>query len=207
MIHFLVDTAEGRIGVLDGCRRDRSGSPIALIVACGWFGRRRLEVPVEEAVRVDHRRRRIVLVPGVAQRRRRVLLRPPGCSKGGWSAVPETAVLCGIGGGAADDAVLDVAAGLARESGLPLLLVPFGEGALAAETRAALVDAMLSLTVSGCDVRRDPGDSPVSDLNELARTYGARYAVVPSASGHEGPCPIVLVPSRPPGIVNADIDR
>ena len=56
----------GSVGVLDGIERDAQGRPAALIVAQGWFGRRRLRVPIEQLAELDHARKRILLAPGAA---------------------------------------------------------------------------------------------------------------------------------------------
>jgi hypothetical protein len=61
MVDYLVDTDEGSVGVLDGWIRDDGGKPIALVVAQGWGGRRRLEIPIEDVIRVDHDDRRVLL--------------------------------------------------------------------------------------------------------------------------------------------------
>ncbi len=47
---FLVDTVAGdEVGVVDDVALDaRAREAATLIVACGWFGRRRLSVPVDE---------------------------------------------------------------------------------------------------------------------------------------------------------------
>jgi hypothetical protein len=37
-----------------------------MVVAKGWFGRRRFEVPIELLLEVDHERRRVVLARGAA---------------------------------------------------------------------------------------------------------------------------------------------
>lgn len=66
MIHHLVDTPDGTVGVLDGWNRDEHGRPVSMIVSQGWFGRRRFEIPLEKLVRVDREGRRIVLVRGAA---------------------------------------------------------------------------------------------------------------------------------------------
>ena len=66
MIHYLVDTPDGAVGVLDRWTRDEQGRPVSLIVAQGWFGRRRFEIPLEELIQIDHEARRIVLARGAA---------------------------------------------------------------------------------------------------------------------------------------------
>jgi hypothetical protein len=64
MVDYLVDTPDGSVGVLDGWERDENGRPRALIVAQGWFGRRRFEIPLDAVLEIDHERRRIVLARG-----------------------------------------------------------------------------------------------------------------------------------------------
>lgn len=64
MVDYLVDTPDGSVGVLDGWARDEHGRPRTLIVAQGWFGRRRFEVPLEALVGIDHEGRRIILARG-----------------------------------------------------------------------------------------------------------------------------------------------
>jgi hypothetical protein len=66
MLHHLVDTPDGAVGVLDGWRRDKHGRPISLLVSQGWFGRRRFEIPLEKLIQIDHEARRIVLARGAA---------------------------------------------------------------------------------------------------------------------------------------------
>jgi hypothetical protein len=64
MVDYLVDTPDGSVGVLDGWKRDENGRPQALIVAQGWFGRRRFEIPLDALLEIDHERRRVVLARG-----------------------------------------------------------------------------------------------------------------------------------------------
>ncbi|MEO5632593.1 hypothetical protein [Gaiella sp.] len=66
LVYYVVDTAEGPVGVLEGFERDERGRPATLIVSQGWFGRRRLLVPIEQLVDVDHARKRVILAPGAA---------------------------------------------------------------------------------------------------------------------------------------------
>jgi hypothetical protein len=67
MVHYLVDTPEGAVGILDGWERDEHGRPKTLLVAQGWFGRRRFEIPVEKLLKIDHERRALSSL--LAQRR------------------------------------------------------------------------------------------------------------------------------------------
>jgi nucleotide-binding universal stress UspA family protein len=66
MVHYLVDTPEGAVGVLDEWIRDDRGRPTGLVVAQGWFGRRRFEIPLEKLTAVDHACRRVVVASGAA---------------------------------------------------------------------------------------------------------------------------------------------
>jgi hypothetical protein len=66
LVDYLVDTPEGPVGVLDGFERDERGQPASLIVSQGWFGRRRLLVPIEQLAKIDHARKCIILTPGAA---------------------------------------------------------------------------------------------------------------------------------------------
>ena len=66
MVDYLVDTPDGSVGIVEGWERDDHGRPQALVVAQGWFGRHRLEVPLEALVEIDHEDRRITLARGAA---------------------------------------------------------------------------------------------------------------------------------------------
>jgi hypothetical protein len=62
---FLVDVGDAPLGILDEVVV--TGGPerleaVGLVVSTGWFGRRRLVVPVEEVERIVPEERRIVLV-------------------------------------------------------------------------------------------------------------------------------------------------
>jgi hypothetical protein len=61
LIHYLVDTPDGPVGVLDGWERDAPGQTERLVVADGWFGRRRFTLPVEDVLRIDHERRSVLI--------------------------------------------------------------------------------------------------------------------------------------------------
>jgi hypothetical protein len=67
MIHYLVDTPDGPVGVLDGWERDADGHTEKLVGAHGWFGRRRFTVPVEDVLRIDHERRSVLIAGRAAQ--------------------------------------------------------------------------------------------------------------------------------------------
>jgi hypothetical protein len=68
---FLVDVGEKPLGVVDelvvtaGAERPEA---VALVVSTGWFGRRRLVVPVEDVERVVLEDRRVVLVSSARYR-------------------------------------------------------------------------------------------------------------------------------------------
>ena len=47
------------IGVLDEVVVDRDGRPTELVVACGWFGRRRCSVGVDEVHDIEPENRRV----------------------------------------------------------------------------------------------------------------------------------------------------
>ncbi len=66
MVHYLVDAPEGAVGVLDGWVHDRQGRPTHLVVAQGWLGRRRVEIPVEAITAIDHAGRRVLVAGGAA---------------------------------------------------------------------------------------------------------------------------------------------
>ena len=65
-VDYLVDTPDGSVGIVDEWKRDEHGRPRALIVAQGWFGRRRIEVPLDAILEIDHEDRRIILARGAA---------------------------------------------------------------------------------------------------------------------------------------------
>jgi hypothetical protein len=59
---FLVDAIpDERVGVVDDVLVDEDGHARALVVASGWFGRRRLVVPVEDVAEICPRERRLRL--------------------------------------------------------------------------------------------------------------------------------------------------
>jgi nucleotide-binding universal stress UspA family protein len=210
MVHYLVDTPEGAVGILDGWERDEHGRPKTLLVAQGWFGRRRFEIPVEKLLKIDHERRRLSWL--VAQRRssprgpleRLMELGQSRSVEEGAAAFPQSPdqarpVLCGVADDRHAPTVVAVAAGLARKLAAPLVLthvtpayVPPGVSAIPAgqarlreeEAKDAdqLIDALLSRVVSGTDVSRviTPG-APAETLEQLADTAGAQLLVIGSA--------------------------
>jgi hypothetical protein len=56
---FLVDAPDEEVGVVDDVVVDAQGHPTALLVSCGWFGRRREAVPVADVDEIYPRLRRI----------------------------------------------------------------------------------------------------------------------------------------------------
>jgi hypothetical protein len=59
---FLVDDTEGRaLGVVDGVQTNDKGLVTALLVAAGWFGRRKLRVPVDAIDSLVPQERRVIV--------------------------------------------------------------------------------------------------------------------------------------------------
>jgi nucleotide-binding universal stress UspA family protein len=207
MVHYLVDTPDGSVGIVDGWVRDEHARPQALIVAQGWFGRRRFEIPLEKLIEIDHEHRRIVLARGV------VPLEPKGplqrlVELGQDRAVEEIAadfpqspdqtrpVLCGVADDRHAPAVVAVAARLARRLAAPLVLahvtpahIPPGVSAAAdgqarlreeeKEHADELIDALLSGLVSGADVKGVVARGTAAEtLEDLAGTERAQLLVI-----------------------------
>jgi hypothetical protein len=59
--HYHVQDSTGVVGIIDEVIGDRIGSPRALVVTDGWFGRRRFLVRVDELRAVDHEARTITI--------------------------------------------------------------------------------------------------------------------------------------------------
>jgi hypothetical protein len=224
MAGYRVETSDGLVGVLDGSLRDEQGRARSLVVAQGWFGRRRLEIPLEEVARVDHRGGRIVLVAGagrpdppptwrrlallLANRARRALSGAP--SSDGRREAP---VVCGVDGEADVWAVIAVAAALSRRLSVPLVVTGVSPPELepgsapprrarpgAAKGAARLVDALVSEAASGADIRRVVDASPAT-LAELASSEKASLVVVGPGFGGAGAATTSLEPEttrRPP---------
>jgi nucleotide-binding universal stress UspA family protein len=207
IVDYLVDTPDGSVGIVDGWVRDEHARPQALIIAQGWFGRRRFEIPLGKLIEIDHEHRRIVLARGV------VPLEPKGplhrlVEHGEDRAVEEIAaafphspdqtrpVLCGVANDRHAPAVVAVAARLARKLAAPLVLahvtpahVPPGVSAAAdgqarlreeeKEDADELIDALLSGPVSGADVKRVVArGTPGRTLEELASRERAQLLVI-----------------------------
>jgi hypothetical protein len=73
---FLVDAVEDEeVGVVEDVVVDAEGHPTALVVSCGWFGRRRETVSVDDVAVIYPRlrrmrvRRRSARADGAARRR------------------------------------------------------------------------------------------------------------------------------------------
>jgi hypothetical protein len=178
------------------------------MVVQGWFGRRRVEVPVEHLREIDHVRRRILVDGGAAtlepegplQRLMELRTDPP--TRESAAAVPRVAgtrpVICGVTDGEVE-AVLAVAARLARGLSAPLVLTPIAPSGSPSRLAAApldeehlrrrdvpgadiLVDALLSPTLAGVVVRRlVESGAGASQLAGLACREGAQLLVVGSA--------------------------
>ena len=208
MVHYLVDTPDGAVGVVDGWQRDARGRPQSLIVAQGWFGRRRFEVPLDALLEIDHEERRVVL------RRDAAPLEPKGPLQrlvefGQGRSAEETAatvqqqsphrarpVLCGVADDRHAAAVVAVAARLARGLAAPLVVVHVtpagvppgvsaaadGQARLLAEenTQAEeLIDALLSGLSPGTAVKRVVvRGRPAETLEEVAETERAQLLVI-----------------------------
>ena len=207
MVHYLVDTPDGSVGIVDGWERDDHGRPQGIVVAQGWFGRRRYEVPLEALLEVDHEDRRIILARGAAPLepkgplQRLVELGHNRSAEEAAAAVrrsPDQArpVLCGVADDRHAPAVVAVAARLARKLAAPLILAhvtpahvppgvsaaPEGQARLREEEKEhaeALIDALLSRLVSTTDVKRVVArGTPAETLEELAGTECAQLLVI-----------------------------
>jgi hypothetical protein len=73
IVHYLVDSPDGPVGVVDSWVPD-AAAPSALVVAQGWFGQRRLVLPVDAILGVDHANRRVLVGRGAAPLERRGLV-------------------------------------------------------------------------------------------------------------------------------------
>jgi nucleotide-binding universal stress UspA family protein len=207
MVDYLVDTPDGSVGILDGWVRDERGQPKALIVAQGWFGRRRFEIPLDALVEIDHEDSRIILARGAAP------LEPKGpfqrlVDVGQDRSAGETAaafpprsdharpVLCGVADDRYASTVAALAARLAKALAAPLILAhvtparvppgvsaaPEGQARLREEEKEhadELIDAVLSRLVLGADVKRVvTRGTPERTLEELADVERAQFLVI-----------------------------
>jgi hypothetical protein len=66
LVHYLVDTPDGPVGVLIDVTEDATGRPVTLLIGQGWFGRRTLAVAADSIIGINHRARRILLTTGAA---------------------------------------------------------------------------------------------------------------------------------------------
>jgi hypothetical protein len=66
MVDYHVDTPDGPVGVLEEWRLGADGKPVGIVVAQGWFGRRRVEVPLALVDDVDPESGRVLLARGAA---------------------------------------------------------------------------------------------------------------------------------------------
>jgi nucleotide-binding universal stress UspA family protein len=207
IVDYLVDTPDGSVGIVDGWKRDEHGRPQAVIVAQGWFARRRFDVPLEALREIDHEGRRIILARGAAPLESRGPLRrlvETGQARsaeeaaGAFSRSSDQArpVLCGVADDRHAPTVVAVAARLARQLAAPLILahitpahVPPGISAAAdgparlheEERQHAdeLIDALLTGIVSGTDVMRVVARGTLAEtLENLAGTERAQLLVV-----------------------------
>jgi nucleotide-binding universal stress UspA family protein len=207
MVDYLVDTPDGSVGIVEGWVRDEHGQPQALNVAQGWFGRRRLAIPLDALIEVDHVDGRIVLARGAAPLepkgpfKRLVELGQGHSAEDAAFAFPRRSdrarpVLCGVADDRHAPRVVAVAARLARKLAAPLILahvtpahVPPGVSAAPAgqarlredENQHAneLIDALLSRLVFGADVTRAVArGAPAETLEKLADRERAQLLVI-----------------------------
>jgi nucleotide-binding universal stress UspA family protein len=207
IIHYLVDTPEGSVGIVDEWERDENGRPQTLIVAQGWFGRRRFEVPLDAILEIDHGDRRIILARGAAPlepkgpMQRLVEFGQSRSAEEAAAAFPRRSngacpVLCGVADDRHASTVVSVAERLARALSAPLILAhvipahvppgvsaaPEGQARLREEEKEhadELIDALLSRLVLGADVKRVvTRGTPERTLEELAGKEHAQLLVI-----------------------------
>ena len=131
-VDYLAETREGPVGVVDRWKRDEQGSPSAIVIAQGWFGRRRFEIPIDQVIEIDHEDRRVLLAPAAAPPESRGLLRQPVAGERVRTANGDTAppppglgpqpVLCGVAEDLHAPVVVRIAARFARALAAPLIL-------------------------------------------------------------------------------------
>jgi nucleotide-binding universal stress UspA family protein len=205
MVDYLVGTPDGSVGVVDGWVRDERGQPQALIVAQGWFGRRRFEIPLDALIEIDHEDRRIILASGAAPLESKASFQRL-VELGQDRLVGETAaafpprsdqarpVLCGVADDRHASTVVGVAARLARALTAPLILVHVSPAHVPPGVSAArdgrerpreegradeLSDALLSRLVLDADVKRVVAlGTPETTLAELTSKERAQLLVV-----------------------------
>jgi nucleotide-binding universal stress UspA family protein len=210
MVDYLVDTPDGSVGIVDGWIRDERGHPQTLIVAQGWFGRRRFEIPLDALIEIDHEDRRIILARGAAPHepkgpfQRLVELGQDHSAEETAAAFPQSPdqarpVLCGVADDPHAPIVAAVAARLARKLAAPLVLAhvtpahippgvsaaPDGQARLREEEKEhadELIDALLPRLVIGTDVRRAVArGTPAETLEALAGKERAQFLVIGAA--------------------------
>jgi len=195
-VDYLAQTPEGPVGIVDGWKRDAQNRPSAIIIAQGWFGRRRFEIPIDKLIEIDHEERRVVLAPAAAP------LEPAGLFHETTTKRPQGLdqpgpVLCGVAEDSHAAMVVAVAAQLARALGAPLVFahatladLPPGVSA-AADGQARLLEEerghanefidtlLLSALTRGTDVKRIIArGTPAETLERLAHTEGAQLLVI-----------------------------
>jgi nucleotide-binding universal stress UspA family protein len=205
MVDHLVDTPDGSVGIVDEWVRDEHGRPRALIAAQGWFGRRRLEVPLAALLEIDHENRRIILARGAAPLestgpfQRLVELGQDRSAEEAAAALPRSPgkpVLCGVADDPHAPKIVATAANLARKLAAPLILahvtpaeVPPGVSAAADgqarlreeenEHANELIDGLLARLVPGAAVKRIvTRGTPKETLEELAGVERAQLLVI-----------------------------
>ena len=197
---YLVNGPEGEIGILDEWLRDEDGRPTTLIVAQGWWGRRRFQVPVADLIRVDHRRELMYLAPGapppyrsLLQRLIRIGSRPLESRYANPAIGRRDPVICDVSDSEHRLAVAAVAGGLARRLDAPLLLCHAGSpdqhAAHASDGQGPseglnnreadhFVDVLLSRVADGAEIGRAAGREAARTLAQIAVDEGALLLVV-----------------------------
>lgn len=66
LISYLVETPSGPVGILTDIHYGSDREPETLIIGQGWFSRRKLHVPADSILTIDHRARRLILAAGSA---------------------------------------------------------------------------------------------------------------------------------------------
>jgi hypothetical protein len=65
---FLVDDASGPVGIVDEVRSGPSESESSIVIACGWFGHRRLTLSCEDVDEILPEERRLIVRSGATRR-------------------------------------------------------------------------------------------------------------------------------------------
>lgn len=220
-IHYLVDTPEGSVGVVDGWERDEHDRPQALIVAQGWFGRRRFVVPLEALLEIDHADRRIILARGAAPleskgpMQRLLEIGQDRSAEEAADPLPRRGVqplpvLCGVADDGRARAIVAVATRLARKLAAPLVVVHVTPSSVPPGISAAPGDTLIDISTTAVK-RVVARGTPAETLAKLAVTECAQLLVIGatdkrslgalrrgSVSQHvisHVRCPVVVVPS------------